>query len=125
MNILVAEDDEPSRELLMDFLTEQGHKVRGVGDGAELVKLAIAERPDLIVTDLQMPNMNGNSMIAMIDAYPGLEGVPVVIISGAADFEIADMGLPPEIKVLHKPYDFELIKATLSATAEDIARRKK
>lgn len=124
MNILVAEDDEPSRELMTDFLAGLGHKVRGVGDGAELVKLAMAERPDLIITDLQMPNMNGSSMIAMIDTYPGLEGIPVIIISGAADFEIADMGIPDGIKVLSKPYNFDLIKSTLAAVAEDIARRK-
>lgn len=124
MNILVAEDDEPSRELMTDFLAGLGHKVRGVGDGAELVKLALGGRPDLIITDLQMPNMNGSSMLAMIDTYPGLEGIPVIIISGAADFEIEDMGLPPEIKVLPKPYNFELIKTTLAAVAADIARRK-
>lgn len=113
MNILVAEDDEVLRVLLTDFLNGIGHTVRSAENGAELVKIALAERPDLVVTDLHMPEMAGNSMIAMLDMYPGLSGIPVIVITGATQGELADMGIPKEIPVLSKPFDFAKIEAAV------------
>ena len=97
MLTLVAEDDEALRFLLTEFLEGLGHTVQGAGNGAELVKIALAGRPDLIVTDLHMPEMAGNSMIAMLDMYPDLSGIPVIIITGATHGELADMGIPKGI----------------------------
>ena len=113
MRILVAEDDELLRALLSDFLSELSHEVKSAADGTELVKLALAERPDLIITDLHMPGMAGDSMIAMLDMYPDLSGIPIIVISGATAGEIADMGIAKEIPVLPKPFDFGRIAAEL------------
>lgn len=113
MKILTAEDDELLRTLLADFLSELGHEVNSAENGAELVKLALGERPDLVVTDLHMPEMAGNSMIAMMDMYPDLAGIPMLIISGATAGELADMGIPREIPVLPKPFDFARITLEL------------
>ncbi|MDA8242734.1 MAG: response regulator [Elusimicrobia bacterium] len=114
MKILIAEDDEMLRALLADFLTELGHEVRSAANGAELVKFALEGRPDLVVTDLHMPEMKGNTMIAMLDMYPDLAGLPVIIISGATAYELADMGIPADIPVLPKPFDFARISAELA-----------
>ncbi|HAH32640.1 MAG TPA: hypothetical protein DCL44_10050 [Elusimicrobia bacterium] len=109
MTILIAEDDEALRLLLTDFLEGMGHTVNSAGDGMELVKMALSQRPDLVVTDLHMPQMTGNSMIAMLDMYPGLAGIPIIIITGATASELSEMGIPKEIPVLAKPFDFAKI----------------
>lgn|GEM_PF-1341937 len=114
MRILVAEDDDVLRSLLVDFLGGLGHAVKGAENGLELVKMALAERPHAVVTDLHMPEMAGGSMIAMLDMYPGLAGIPVLVITGASAGELADMGIPPEIPVLAKPFDFAGIEAALA-----------
>lgn len=111
MRILIAEDDEFLRALLADFLSELGHEVKSAENGAELFKLASAVRPDLVITDLHMPEMAGNSMIAMLDMYPDLAGTPVIIITGATSAELQDMGIPKAIPVLPKPFDFARIVA--------------
>lgn len=119
MNILIAEDDLMLRSLLEDYLTELGHKVRSAENGAELVMLALSERPDMVFTDLHMPEMAGNSMIAMLDMYPDLSGIPVIVITGATKVELADMGIPREIPVLPKPFDF----ARITMEVEKIFRK--
>jgi CheY-like chemotaxis protein len=119
MRILVAEDDESLRILLADFLEGLGHAVKSAENGMELVKMALGERPDIIVTDLQMQEMAGDSMIAMLDMYPGLSGIPVLIITGTTQAELADMGIPEEIPVLSKPFDF----AKISGEVERIAKK--
>ncbi len=111
MLILVAEDDESLRLLLTEFLEGLGHTVKSAENGVELVKIALGGRPDPIVTDLHMPEMAGSSMIAMLDMYPDLSAIPVIIITGATSGELADMGIPKEIPVLAKPFDFVKITA--------------
>ncbi|MFA6434441.1 MAG: response regulator [Elusimicrobiales bacterium] len=106
MLTLIAEDDEGLRLLLAEFFEGLGHTVKSAENGVELVKLALSDRPDLIVTDLHMPQMTGDSMIAMVDMYPDLSGIPVLVITGATEGELADMGIPKEIPVLAKPFDF-------------------
>ncbi len=117
MHILIAEDDELLRALLTDFLSELAHEVKSAENGAELVKLALAGRPDLVITDLHMPEMAGGSMIAMLDMYPELAGIPLIIITGATAAELRDMGIPKEIPVLPKPFDFARIAAAVDRAA--------
>ncbi len=125
MRILVAEDDEMLRAFLVDFLTGLDHEVKSVANGAELIKLAMAERPDLVITDLNMPEMAGDSMIAMIDMYPGLAGLPIIIISGASDEAKENMGIPEGIPILDKPFDFDKLKAELAKVAAKLPQSPK
>lgn len=113
MKILIAEDDETLRNLLISFLEEEGHEAQSASDGIELVKLALENKPDLIFTDLNMPNMSGDTMIAMIESYSALNSIPIVVISGTPQNEIKDMGLSKDIPVLSKPLNFEKISAEL------------
>ena len=106
MKILIAEDEEFLRLILNDFLSELGHEVKCAGNGVELITMAMGERPDLVITDLNMPEMAGDSMIAMLDMYPGLAGVPVIVITGETASAIKGRGIPKEIPILPKPFDF-------------------
>ncbi len=117
MRILIAEDDEPVRELLNAFLSDLGHEVQAAENGTELMRLAVEKRPDLIITDMQMPEMRGDSMIAMIDMYPPLAGVPIIMVTGATDGDLFDAGIPPAVPVLRKPVDFDRLTAEIRKVA--------
>ena len=109
------------REMLASFLSDLGHEVRPVENGAELVRLALGDKPDIIVTDLHMPEMTGNSMVAMLDMYPPLSGIPVIMVTGATSSELALAGVPVEIPVLSKPVDFD----KLTGEIDKIAAKKR
>jgi CheY-like chemotaxis protein len=79
--ILVAEDNPDARELLYIVLTEEGFEVVGVEDGQAALDAAKAARPDLIITDIQMPNLDGIDMIKALRGQPELAEVPVLVIS--------------------------------------------
>lgn len=123
MKILIAEDDAPVRELLNSFLSDLGHETSTVENGQELIKLAMTDRPDLIVTDMHMPEMRGDSMIAMLDMYPPLAGIPVIMVTGATKMELEDAGIPVEIPIIPKPVDFERLSAEISKAAERLGRQ--
>ena len=82
IKILVVEDNLDSRDLLHFLLTSQEHEVKTAVDGAEGLYMAKAERPDLIITDLGMPNVDGSQMIKEIRLTPELTDIPIVVYTG-------------------------------------------
>ena len=59
MKILIAEDNEENRNLLAKQLRAYGHEVTAVANGAEALEQALAQPPDIIVSDILMPRMDG------------------------------------------------------------------
>jgi len=76
--ILIVEDHAMSRHVLTTLLGYYGHKLLEATDGAIALELARAERPDLIITDIVMPNMDGVEFVRQLRAERGMEEIPVV-----------------------------------------------
>jgi len=79
--VLVVDDDRDACELIALVLQQAGYAVDAVQDGFQALKLVTSRRPDLVLTDLQMPGMNGLELIRHIRGVDG--GVPVVLTTGA------------------------------------------
>jgi CheY-like chemotaxis protein/anti-sigma regulatory factor (Ser/Thr protein kinase) len=82
--ILVAEDNESSLDVLNDFLTESGYRVVLARSGTQVLELAQAEPPDLILMDIQMPGMHGLEVIRHIRATSSLKSVPIIAMTALA-----------------------------------------
>jgi CheY-like chemotaxis protein len=84
--VLVAEDETEAAELIESILRREGCDVLIATDGAQALEMARElPRPDLIMLDLELPVMDGRACIAAMRADPSLSGIPVFIVSGAAD----------------------------------------
>ncbi|MGH6886776.1 MAG: response regulator, partial [Geminicoccales bacterium] len=79
--ILVVEDQEDNRMILRDLLHSAGYEVLEAVDGAEGVRMARAERPDLILMDIQMPTVDGYQATRAIKAEPGLAAIPIIAVT--------------------------------------------
>ena len=82
--ILVVEDQEDLRGVLRDLLTSSGYEMLEAGDGQAGVDKATAEKPDLILMDIQMPVMDGYDASRLIKADPNLKSIPIVAVSSFA-----------------------------------------
>lgn len=80
--ILVADDDATICEMVGKLLTDAGYEVLTAADGEEALKIAHTVRPDLIVLDLMMPNVNGFTVVREIRVNPRLEETPILILTG-------------------------------------------
>jgi CheY-like chemotaxis protein len=79
--VLIAEDHEDSRDALRTLLDAFGYRVVEAENGRQAVELALAERPDLILMDMMMPQVDGFQATREIRAAEGLAGVPIVALT--------------------------------------------
>ncbi|PWU02333.1 MAG: two-component system response regulator [Terriglobia bacterium] len=85
--LLLAEDNEFSRDMLMRRLAKQGYEVVTAGDGKEAVMAARRHRPDLILMDLDMPVMDGCSAIRALKIDPHTFRIPIIVLTAHASPE--------------------------------------
>ena len=86
--VLVAEDEPEASELIAMLLRREGCEVPLARGGATALELEMARqlpRPDPVLLDLELPVMDGREFLAAFRADPSLSGIPVCVVSGAAD----------------------------------------
>ncbi len=82
--ILIVEDNELNMKLFRDLLEAQGYNVIQTRDGMQALDLARSERPDLIVMDIQLPQVSGLEVTKWIKADDDLKHIPVVAVTAFA-----------------------------------------
>jgi CheY-like chemotaxis protein len=85
--ILVVEDIPDTRQMMVDLLENLGHVVSQARDGVEGVRVAITDRPDLILLDLMMPTASGDSALSFMRGTPDLSSIPIIVVSAHPDVE--------------------------------------
>jgi excisionase family DNA binding protein len=83
-------------------------------DGFEALIQIGAQRPDLLISDLSMPGMDGFRMIRTLRDNPNYAGMAVIVISGLEKATMQAMGLPSDIPVFPKPVPFAQLRAAVS-----------
>lgn len=83
--VLVVEDSAPAREVVMRILRREGYTVIGAADGLEAWDSVHTTTPDLVLLDLMMPGMDGMTLLTKLRKEPGLENLPVIMLSALSD----------------------------------------
>jgi two-component system sensor histidine kinase/response regulator len=83
--IMIVDDDPVIRILVSDYLETMGYSVETYEGGPAALERAESEPPDLMLVDMQMPEMNGGQVLQRLRENPNLASVPVVICSAAND----------------------------------------
>ncbi len=81
LNVVVIDDDPRWRELAAQPFRERGDHVRTFADGLEALAKCVEEPPDVILTDVQMPRMDGWQLLRLVRARPTLASTPVVFLT--------------------------------------------
>ena len=84
--ILVVDDEPPIRTLIERFLTTAGYVVVSTSHPAEALDLARREDPDLVISDISMPEMDGYAVLSALQADPATARVPVVFLTAHREF---------------------------------------
>ena len=83
--ILIVDDDENIRELLRLHLSSAGYEVQVAADAIAAGYIILKAPPDLILTDVNMPHMNGFEFVAALKADRSLPNIPVIFLTSVED----------------------------------------
>lgn len=120
--ILIAEDDSDTREVLDVLLTKAGHEVFTVDAGNMAVMQASVLQPDLILLDINMPELDGFEVLERLKGDSETADIPIVVVSGRDDFDDIARGLAlGAADYITKPYSVKdiinAVRANLVASA--------
>ena len=93
MKILIAEDEPSLRENLQMMLEMEGFEVQLARDGQEAFDQAKGAPPDLVLTDVMMPVLDGYGLIRLLRADPATAAIPIIVLTAKAEQVDVEMGL--------------------------------
>jgi DNA-binding response OmpR family regulator len=82
--VLLVDDDESLRQVISQYLTQEGYRVVAAGNGADALKHFYAERPDAVLLDLMMPGMDGWEVCARLRE---LSDAPILLVTARTSQE--------------------------------------
>jgi two-component system, OmpR family, response regulator len=106
--ILVVDDDGPILLLMRNLLKEFGFQAVTAATGEEAIRAARRQRPALVLLDKNMPGMSGDEVIRTLRAEPGLDRLPILILSGEplTRTELTSLGAEGAVQ---KPFDVPVL----------------
>ena len=118
--ILVADDDQNIRDLLVDTLTDAGYAVIGVRNGGAALEIAFQHPPDLIVLDVMMPVMDGMEVLRRLRGNPYTKCLPVILLTvlPAARGERIGMSLGVS-HYITKPWEPGMVEAAVKVALRE------
>lgn len=124
--ILVIDDEVHIRQVVSLKLSTAGHEVTQASNGADGLESALALKPDLIITDYQMPRMNGLEMCRALLQHAGASPIPVILLSGREQFiapaEMAAVGI---VTSLGKPFSPRELLQKVTEVLDSMGRARK
>ena len=121
MKILVVDDELFLANALCDYLVQDGHTCAARGSGREALQYASEKRPEVVITDFNMPEMNGIELLRELHTrHPEIRGI---ILTAFADVENAIEAVNAGVTAYYrKPLDLQALRDGLARVAEEIAR---
>jgi DNA-binding response OmpR family regulator len=118
--ILFVDDEEQIRRLLSSFLTRRGYLVKTAVDGQEALNMLESETPDLVITDVNMPNVDGVELTRRLRAHPRLNTMPIIMLSAKVQTDEILAGYAEGAdEYVPKPIEMRI----LAAKVESLLRR--
>jgi DNA-binding response OmpR family regulator len=115
--ILVAEDNADGREMMEMLLRMKGYDVISAENGLQAVDIALQKLPDLILLDLELPQLDGLSVVRNLRRHASLKTVPMIILSGHDPCRYQEQALDAGCTVcLLKPVDFDELDKVMKSS---------
>lgn len=118
--LLAVDDQKVMRELIFGVLSEEGHEVILAEDGVEALEIAREQTVDMVLTDINMPNMNGISLVSKLRRLDSYKDIPMIMLTTeSSDFKKDKAKRMGANGWLQKPFDPKrLIKAVNTCLAK-------
>jgi two-component system cell cycle response regulator DivK len=114
--VLYIEDNQANRLLVLRVLTAEGHMVLEAEDGSMGLEIARREHPDLVLVDINMPEMDGYEVASRLRALSQLDGVPIIALTANVLRGDRERSLQAGCDgYIQKPLDVDLLPSQVEA----------
>jgi two-component system, cell cycle response regulator len=114
--ILVVEDDQAIAQMIRLILGKHGHDLRHVPSGMEALEILKSWQPDLIISDVMMPGLDGFALIKYLKGLPNLADIPIIFVTALSQVEQISQGLNlGAVDYLSKPFRAMELEARVNA----------
>jgi DNA-binding response OmpR family regulator len=120
MHILLVEDEPALRSTAAAALRLANHTVTCAQDGIAALARVDESRPDLVVLDLHMPDMDGWEFLRIFRSLPGCAAIPVVVMSAAHHVKVDELDIQA---FFEKPFDLDHFLETIDALLTPVGAR--
>jgi len=104
--ILIVEDSPTMRKLIRSALEEGGYRVAESEDALQALAVVQEVAPDLVITDVNMPDVDGISMVSQMRTFPAFRSVPILVLTTESSEEAKERGrLAGATGWITKPFD--------------------
>ena len=120
MDVVVIDDEVEVRNLIGDALSDNGHKIYLANDGRAGLELITSLKPDLVISDFQMPNLNGGELVEIVrNLNNELSVIPIILMSGKfnASSEISHLNNGVDI-CFRKPFNINELVAYVNSISD-------
>jgi DNA-binding response OmpR family regulator len=122
MTVLLVEDEEPLRKVLRDLLDRQGYKVLEAANGVEALDQIDRGAPDVVLLDLNIPQLDGFGVLKHVRARPQTVDLPIIVLTATGDEETEVRALEMgATEFLAKPFR----PRALSARLQSLVRQRR
>jgi two-component system, chemotaxis family, chemotaxis protein CheY len=114
--LILTVDDSPSIRLMMQLtLTGEGYEVKQTSDGMEALEFARHHNADLVLTDINMPHMDGLTLIRELRLLPAYKGIPMLVLTTESTSDSKQLGKEAGATGwLVKPFNTQQLLATIA-----------
>ena len=116
VTVLVVEDNAVTRNIVRLALSAQGYRVLEAADGASAISTMTEQRPDLVIQDLALPDIDGMNLAQILHRLPGCGDVPIIAFSAFVD-------KLQEVRTTHDIFRAFLPKPILPSKLIDLVKR--
>jgi len=121
--ILFVDDEEQIRRLLSSFLTRRGYLVKTAVDGQEALDMLEQETPDLVITDVNMPNVDGVELTRRLRAHERLGAMPIIMLSAKVQTDEILAGYAEGAdEYVPKPIEMRILAAKVESLLRRVAQ---
>jgi two-component system chemotaxis response regulator CheY len=123
LRVLVVDDSSTMRRIIANTLKKLGHnEIIEAGDGTEALQIVEAGKPDLILTDWNMPKMDGREFVQTLRQKPDMGGIPVLMVTTQAEQPDAVLALEAGVNdYVVKPFTPEALKEKIEEVLSKMA----
>jgi CheY-like chemotaxis protein len=119
IEILVVEDDDDTRDAVVELLRDAGYRTSTAKSGKEALARLRLSQPDLLLIDFVMPDMDGTGLLREMRRTPELERLPAIMMTAWP----RPIELPEGVSLLRKPFEWEsLVRLVRKQCANRLAR---